>query len=276
MSEPQVIDVTQPSPPSDPPTGPQGDPEPTPDPNLDPNLPEYSQGKDRAALVGMIENLRTSVTVAPAPVPQPQPQPIPTSEPSPSSGISADAIYSDTEGFVKSIQDYTDAKVNAGISAAATPFLTPLVGMAKNASMVEKNKEIWDAYGPEIDSEMAKIPLQSRADPAVWNQAVDMIAGRHRDELAHKAAERIVASGGDAGMITSGGVTSSNGNGISASPIQALFNEDHSSIQAFKDEGMTPATVINHASQMGHTEEVYAEMLKSKTSRRYSTVGSPA
>ena len=264
--------------PSEPQAGVPEVPEPVVDPNLDPNLPEYSQGKDRAALVGIIENLRTSVTAAaPAPAPQPQVQPQ-VADPTSSNGvgISPDDIYSDTPAFVRSIEDYTNAKVEAGISAAATPLLTPLVGMAKTASQTEKNKEVWDAYGPEIDTEMAKIPLQSRADPAIWNQAVDMIAGRHRDELAHKAAERIVASGGDAGMITSGGITAANGDGIAASPIRTLFNDNDPSIKAFKDEGMTAATVIDHAAKMGHAEEVYAEMLKSKTSRRYSTVGTPS
>ena len=219
----------------------------------------------------IIEKLRVSAAAPPAPAPVSQPDiaPAPTS-----TGISADQIYSDTPGFVRSIEDFTNARVEAGISQAATPLLQPLVGMARDSSMRdEKNKEVWSLYGPEIDAKMKDIPLQNKADPALWNQAVNMVAGEHRDDLAQKAAERLIAASGDAGMIISGGITAAGGNGISASPIKALFDEDHPSIQGFKHEGMTVEKVISHAANMGHAEKIYAEMLRSKVSRRYSTKG---
>ncbi len=280
MPEPQVPPVIEPSPVSDPPTG---VPEVLELPtsldasdlkfSADANVADWAKGKSARDLVDLVETLRVAtVSAAPAPVPAPVPvaaAPVPVSN-----GISPDAIYSDTPGFVKSIEDYTNARVNEGISQAATPLLQPLSGMARSSSMAEdNNKEVWKLYGPEIDAKMASIPLQNRADPALWNQAVNMVAGEHRDDLAQKAAERLIAASGDAGMLTSGGITSASGNGLTLSPIKVLFDEDHPSIAGFKREGMTAETVISHAATMGHAEEVYAEMLKSKVSRRYSTKG---
>ena len=241
----------------------------------DADVADWMKGKTAREIGEIGESLRVAAIspVTPTSTPSPQPVVAPTPALVPE-GISADAIYSDTPGFVKSIEDYTNAKVNEGISQAATPLLQPLAGMARSASMAEaKNKEVWALYGPEIDLKMSSIPLQNRADPALWNQAVDMVAGEHRDELARKAAERIIAASGDAGMITAGGVTSTTGNGISASPIQTLFNEGHPSTEGFKKEGMDVATVVRHGANMGYNEEAYAEVLKSKVSRRYSTKG---
>ena len=242
--------------------------------SADADVADWAKGKSARDLVDLVETLRVATVSAPAPAPAPAPTLQPDIAPAPASGISADAIYSDTPGFVKSIEAYTNAKVSEGISQAATPLLQPLAGMARSSSMAEaKNKEVWDLYGPEIDAKMSSIPLQSKADPALWNQAVDMVAGEHRDDLAQKAAERLIAASGDAGMITSGGITAASGNGITASPIKVLFDENHPSIAGFKKEGLDVAAVIKHAANMGHAEEVYAEMLKSKVSRRYSTKG---
>lgn len=248
--------------------------------SADADVADWAKGKSARELVDLVETLRVATVVPQAsapPAPYSKPAPQPTAiDPNPAIGISPDAIYSDTPGFVKSIEDYTTSKVNEGISQAATPLLQPLAGMARDSSMRdEKNKEVWALYGPEIDAKMASIPLQNKADPALWNQAVDMVAGAHRDDLAQKAAERAIAASGDAGMITSGGVTVAGGNGLTASPIKALFDEDHPSIKGFKDEGLDVAFVARHAARQGHTEEVYAEMLKSKVSRRYSTRGTP-
>ena len=282
MPEPQVIEPAV-SPPSELPAGsePPKASEPSAPTSLDSadlrfsddaNVADWAKGKSAKDLVDLVENLRVAATAAPVAAPAPALAPVPAPVGDIPLGISADEIYSDTPGFVRSIEAFTNAKVAEGISQASTPLLQPLAGMARSSSMAEaKNKEVWDLYGPEIDLKMSSIPLQNRADPALWNQAVDMIAGEHRDDLARKAAERIIASAGDAGMLQTGGVTLAGGDVSSLSPIQVLFNEDHPSIQAFKDEGMTAATVVAHASRIGHTEEVYAEMLKSKTSRKYST-----
>ena len=273
------------SPPSEPQAGAPEDPKPPQTLegsdlriSTDANTPEWAHGKNVGDLIAQVESLRDAVataTPAPAPLP-PAPAAVPVPVPvAPASGISADAIYSDTEGFVRSIQDYTDAKVAEGLQAASGPILQPLAVMARNSAMANpKRKSVWDAYGPEIDAVMAKIPIENRANPELWDQAARMVAGEHIDELARKEADRLIASGGDAGMITSGGVTSATGNGITASPIQALFNDDHPSIQGFKEEGMSVSVVVDHARKMGYDEDTYAKMLEAKTSRRYSTSGS--
>jgi len=70
-------------------------------------VPDWAKGKSPGDLVDLVEQLRTSVVTSantPDPV-QASPQVTP-----PPLAISTD-VYSDTEGFVKSIQDYTQASV---------------------------------------------------------------------------------------------------------------------------------------------------------------------
>ena len=275
MPEPQVIEPEL-SPPLEPPVG--TPPEVPKDlDGLDlrfsqaANVPDWAKGKNSMELVDLVEQLRVSQP-APDPTPAPMPSVVPT--PSPSPAIATDNIYSDTEGFVKSIQEYTQDTVNRGIAQASTPLLAPMASMARSASMNEaKNKDVWDAYGPEIDATMNVLPIQNRADTTVWNQAVDIVAGRHREELARKLADKMLANSGDSGMLPTNGSLPTGGAPSTKSPINALFADDDPSIKKFKDEGMGAENVIAHAARMGHSEEDYAKMLTTNVSRRYTTRG---
>ena len=248
-----------------------------PDPPQEPDLSAvgghlYSEGKSREDLVNLVEQLRLQA-VAPAPTPTPQPTPTPAPV-TPSVGINSEAIYSDTEGFVKSIQDFTQAQITEGIQSASTPLLQPLASMARSSAFADpENKDVVDAYGPEIDATMAALPLQNRTDRNTWVQAIEIVAGRHRKELARAEAEKLFASG-DAGMLATGGTPGApNTPSSNRSPISQLFFDNDPCIANFLEQGMNASAVIAHSDRMGYTETEYVDVLQSKKSRRHTTQG---
>ena len=234
----------------------------------DDGVPEWAVGKTADEILEITKTLHatmtssqpTTQTQAPTPV-TPQQQPV--QQPS----LSGDMLYSNPDGFVQGVQDYTKATVSESIRQASEPLLAPLATMAR--SEAQRNPEyadIWKRYAPEIDAVMQTVPLNNRGNVDLWNQAAEMVAGKHYRELAKAEAERLVASG-DSGMIPTGGVPSTSAS-ATLSPIDALFAKNDPAIQKFKDAGISATQVKGFASSMGHTEAAYAEMLTSNKNIR--------
>ena len=187
--------------------------------------------------------------------------------PTPSTKLDFNQAYSDPEGFGKALEAYVDARTEERLNSASATVLTPLASMARSQSINGKHKDVWTRFGPEIDEVMTKVPPQNKADPSMWDQAAEMIAGRHWRDLASAEAERKAGLGAAGTIPTDGAPMNPTALG-NLSPIHRLFAENDPSIQSFKREGMDAAKVIAHASAMGHTEAAYAEMLKSRRSIR--------
>jgi hypothetical protein len=76
--------------------------------------------------------------------------------------------------------------------------------MARSSLKNPIDAKIWDKYEAEIDQVMQGIALQFRAQPQVWINALDTVAGRHRHEISKMQSEKTdffaeTASGGGNG-----------------------------------------------------------------------------
>lgn len=285
MPEQTPIQNTDSQPSSGAPPG--GDPQTTPNPSQEPpqpqaplglkgtdlryqtdaDVPDWAKGKTADEILAIAETMRNSLVTQP-----PQTQPTPTTQQTTvqkQQALDPDLIYNDAAAYTQQMAGYVDQSVQRQIAAAATPILTPMVSLARDtASRDASMAEVWSKYGPEIDMTMTNVPMQNRADVAMWRQAAELVAGKHYKELARGEAERL-ASTADSGMLSSGGGVGT-ASPTSGDPIDRLFADDHPSIQAFKRIGKSAADIRQHALTMGHSSEAYAEMLKNKRTLRYS------
>lgn len=65
------------------------------------------------------------------------------------------------------------------------PIIDSMVSMVRK-EMVREHKELFDAYGSEIESIVNNVELQYRTNPNIWQHAIDTVRGKHFEELAGK------------------------------------------------------------------------------------------
>lgn len=178
----------------------------------------------------------------------------------------SDLLFTNPEEYHRQNQAYTQHMIDSSIQRVAGAYTTPLSSMAKTQAQTYR-PDVWEDFGPEVEAIMAKVPEQSRARVELWHQAVDMVAGKHVDQIARKMAEKLAANG-DTGSISTGGTTEVPTPGSNLSPLRRLFATNDPAIQPLKEAGLTAEDAIAHAAQMGVSEEKRAEQLKERTARR--------
>lgn len=227
-------------------------------------VPDWAIGKTADEVLKITQELHTAlVTNAPTPAPAPTPA---YEAPAPASGVDPNLMYSNPAEYTRQLSAAIRAETTRDLATASSDVIRPLSQMARSQATGHRS-EVWKAYGPEIDAVMARVPAQSRADISIWKEAVDIVAGRHVDTLARLKAEELMKAG-DTGMLQGSGGRPPGASSTPASPIKALFADDHPSIKPFREEGLTAADVIAQAARMGHSETKYAEMLTRKSNRR--------
>lgn len=171
-------------------------------------------------------------------------------------------IYNDPSEYQRQLDAYNRWQTQQTIQQASGPLLQAQANMARDACRRDPEyADVWDAYAPEIDALMQRVPMQNRADPKSWQQAAEMVAGRHRKELARKEAERLAAEGNLGATISGDATTPGADSGPSRDAISQLFADDHPAIQKFKEQGISAQKVRSHGVQMGHSPDEYAKIL---------------
>lgn len=241
-------------------------------------MPSWAAGKTADEILDLTNQLYTAlqrgeVASPAAHAPPSTPAYTPPSPVNPSDGIpqvDPTLIYTDPAAYHRQMEARTEAIIAARISGAEANVSGPLASMAKNQAMQNpKRKLVWEKYGPEIEAIIARVPPQARGRPDLWEEAADMVAGRHVDELAQARADEIMRRGSDAGQLS----TQPGGNtpptpGANRSPIDKLFDERHLAVKGFVDDNVSPAQVKAYAVARGYDEETYAKMLTDRTARK--------
>ena len=241
----------------------------------DPSIPSYLRGKTASEVAAITAQLYDAIQngsdtrqndVPQTHTPEPNVTP-PTSNGIPS--VDPNLIYSDPAEYHRQMEARMDARLEARIGQASEAVVTPMASLARGeASRDPKLKGVWDSYGPEIDLVMQRVPASRKGDVSLWKEAASIVAGRHVDDLAEKRAREIIASGGDAGMLSTQGGPRTPQGGSHLSPIAKLYADDHPAIRGHKSDGVPAAKVIAHAAKTGMSEEEYAKILIERASRK--------
>lgn len=242
-------------------------------------VPQWAVGKTADEMVKMTQGLVSSMG-------QPQPQQAPSASQSPQVPSTPanggrpmqqygqpqqnagpqlpdpDLMYSDPAEYQRQWNAYQQFQTAQTVQQASAPFLQSQAQIARDASKRDPERsDVWDSYEPEIMAEMQKLPPQQKASVDAWNLAVDLVAGRHRRELAQQEAQKLAANR-DTGTVSANDPAPDPTAGGSRDAIDELFANDHPAIQRYKDNGISKDRVKKQATHMGRSIDEYAELLK--------------
>jgi hypothetical protein len=184
-----------------PPTSPPAPAEPWRAP---PTAPAFAAGKtaeeilaDYVRTANALESVvRTGVAPqAPPSQPQYQPQP-PVQQQPPQIGAEDYVTGGNLQAWGQQV-----------FSQQVAPQLSRALELAASAnldSVRRNNAPIFQKYGPEVDALLAKVPFEQRTIDNL-NVVVDIVRGRHVEELASERASRLVADMGPTIRSSGGG-----------------------------------------------------------------------
>lgn len=242
----------------------------------DANVPSWARGKTADELLQITNQLYDALQrgdTAPAPTNPAPSAPSPSHETTPNvSGIpevDPNLIYSNPAEYHRQMEARTNALIESRLASAERTVSTPLASLAKAEAMRNpKRKLVWEKYAPEIETVMARVPESQRGRVDLWDEAAKIVAGEHFEELARAKAEELMRSGASGSLATQAGSATLPNASSSRSPIAKLFDENHPAIEGFKRDGISPSQVEAHAKARGHDLEAYANLLKSRASRK--------
>jgi hypothetical protein len=232
-------------------------------------VPEWAVGRTADEILEIAKKMYEVVVQAPhapappAPAPAPAPSPAPALAPqAPVQPPNPDLMLTDPAEYQRQLTAYNQWLLDQRLQQVSVPVLASQAQMARNVVRSDPEyADVWASYGPEIDAEMARLPLEQRANPEMWRLATEMVAGRHRKELAAKLAAK-AAIPADAGTVPAdAGVPHIQPN-AHLDPIDRLFAEVPAIRERYEKAGVSAQAVKDHARAMGHTLESYAELLR--------------
>ena len=239
-----------------------------------PDVPSWMRGKTAEEVMGVSQDMYTTLQrgdYAPTQTPSPETPQMNQNPPSPPGGddIDSNLMYTDPAAYTRALKDSIRREMRSEIQGAAGSLTTPLASMAKHQAMQNpKRKMVWDKYGPEIETIVARLPEHARARPEIWDEAARMVAGEHVDEIAQARAEEIIKRGSDSGMLpTQGGPPAPNG-AASGSPLSKLFDARDQSIQGFIDAGLSLTKVREHYRKRGYSKDEDIVELLTRSKKR--------
>ena len=141
-------------------------------------------------------------------------------------------------------------------NTVAQPLYTGQAQLAKAGSKNDPAlRTAWTKYGSEIESLMAKIPVQQSINKETWDQAAKIVLSNHIDEIAADRAKELAASMG--ALETNRG-----GYGDLPAPSQSAIQQIRES-----DYGKnhlahySDSKLAETAKKMGNSLEEYANMI---------------
>jgi len=228
-------------------------------------VPDWAKGRTADEILETANQLYAAIqsgTPAQPTAPTPATPPPPSSSP-----VDPNLMYSNPHEYDRQLRESIRTEMRTELASAANSVTSPMASMAKEQAKTHRPK-VWDRYGPEIETTMAQLGPNARADVSSWKRVINYVAGEHVDELADARAKEILARGGDSGSLPTHGGPPNMDPASGLSPIRKLFAENHPAVDGYQRDRIPVEKVIAHALKRGHTEEGYAEMLEKNTIRR--------
>lgn len=179
-----------------------------------------------------------------------------------------DLYYEDPQEYNRRMDQYTSAVANQAVSVAAQQFQPMMQNMGQSAKQLAKQDadvaDVFQSYEQEIVAEMANIPQNQRTVDA-WKTAAELVAGRHRKELAQQEAERLAAEQQQPSPTNRQG-------GGQAAPDERSYrdeidkfwhnNPDHEYVRFAKQNDVTPADLRSRARAMDMEPAQFVELIR--------------
>jgi hypothetical protein len=175
----------------------------------------------------------------------------------------------DPEEWRRQFDKYNRAIVSGAIQEQGAAAMRP---MAESTAQTNRQlsrqdprfAQVWSKFGPEIDREMAQIPMQQRTLQA-YEYVCNMVKGRHAEELFRDGQPGAGPEGEP--HEPNATVSSSEDAGATPSPpeqdpIDRIWASDHPHIERMKNTGMTKTRLRASLKQMGQTPAKYVEALE--------------
>lgn len=237
-------------------------------------VPEWAIGKTADELVTMTQTVYDKVLQGNAYAPPVASQPAynapvaPSYTPAQNGPPDTALLYTQPDEYNRQLSAWQQRSTEAAFQAASAPFLAGQVELARaEARRSPKNAEVWRRYEPEIVAELANLPTQLKANPKIWNDAADLVAGRHSEDLFR---DRIAATRpADTGISSVDGMSRGGLNPSTMTPVQKAWREDAPWIQQFKRlPGMTLPKLQAQVAKMGSSEADYVKHYETKNAMR--------
>ena len=210
--------------------------QPPPDPNAPvyapgtPGIPSYLQGKNSQEVAQLVAQMGDALAAGQSwqqPTPQSTAQngqynapPAPNGQSQPLAMPTQDLWMSDPDAAQNQLYAYTQQQLTSQVQPRLQQTSQQLASLAR-AQAASAHADAFQRWGPEVDILIQSMPIEQRTYE-MYEQAVNVVRGRHADELANETAERLVqerlAEMQEAGTLRSGGAAG----GASALPANEL------------------------------------------------------
>ena len=102
----------------------------------------------------------------------------------------ASKAYDDPEAWQQAVLQRARAESQLMLNQAAMPVLQQANETAKALSKLD-HKDVWDAYGHEIEATLSALPPNVPRSKQLYDEAVALVRGKHADEIADAKAQAI-------------------------------------------------------------------------------------
>lgn len=221
----------------------------------DPSLPEWLRGKtpsEVAQLTTQLANAAASAYRAAPPAP-PAHQPTPSASDGPPD---PQLNYSDPVAYAQQLNAYYERRLQQERESASIGIMSRQAETEKHLSRGGAMADVWRRWEPEIEAELAGIPLHER-NRLVYDKAAEIVRGRHWQDYVREESEKLAAAGG-AGTerVGGGGYTT----GIpAADPIETFLASEHPYAKATVANGVKAHDIRAHCAMMKISPEEWLQ-----------------
>lgn len=178
---------------------------------------------------------------------------------------SPDDFYNDEEGYQRAMNQWAQQLVQAGINQATSQLQPMMQNQAAQSKMLAKQDpdvaDVFERYEPEIVALVEQQTQPQARTVDTWKTAAEVVAGRHRNELAEAKAEEMAAQMNPSPTNRQGGGQGTPTGGRNyRDAIDELWESDHPYVEYCEEQGMTAEDLREQAAKMGHDPETFVEI----------------
>lgn len=157
-------------------------------------------------------------------------------------------------------------QVDQQVAAYAAPFSQSTSELARDASSRDARwVDVWRRYAPEIDALVAANTVQNpmaRTQKALWDQAAEIVQGRHYRELAAEEAQRLAAANPMTTVRPSDNGSAPVYTNVSADGLDELMASNDPWAISAREADMTPTMVREYCAKRNIPVATYLEQIK--------------
>lgn len=174
-----------------------------------------------------------------------------------------DLMISNHREYHQQLMAYNEAVRAQELAQAAQPFVSVTAQLSADASRRDpKWQNVWSRYGPEIESLVAANTQHApaaRASKDLWDQAAEIVQGRHYQELAEDLVQRRMASQPtlERGGSVAGGVPQT-----PVDKLDELWQGSSAWVRSCKENDISPAMIRAHCEKRGIPIEDYVAQVQ--------------